>query len=81
MIPTHSSKPPREDRLTPTSGGSEANEVNTRLLQCALAIEESRAFWSHAGSDGPAPSPQRAFEECWFGAKSLTGRKSRLKSW
>lgn len=40
--------------------------IHTRLLKCALEIEEARAHFRHA-----SPSVQSAFEEYWFGAKSL----------
>ncbi|MCA9517407.1 MAG: DUF1819 domain-containing protein [Myxococcales bacterium] len=38
-------------------------------MKCALEVEESRAYWRHAGGD---VSPQRAFDAYWFGAKSLS---------
>lgn len=46
----------------------EATEVHTRLLKCALEVEDSRAYWAHAGEP---ISPQTAFDEYWFGARSL----------
>jgi hypothetical protein len=46
----------------------ETTEVHTRLLKCALEIEDSRAYWAHAGEP---TSPQTAFDEYWFGARSL----------
>ncbi len=52
---------------TPT----ETREVHTRLLKCALEVEDARAYWSHASTES-APSAQRAFEEYWFGARSLS---------
>jgi hypothetical protein len=58
--------PSREDRP------SEATEIHTRILRLALGIEESRSYWEHVN---PAVPPARraltAFEERWFGAKSL----------
>lgn len=48
----------------------EATEVHTRLLKCVLEIEGSRAFWAHT-DDRVSPSPRLAFDEYWFGAKSL----------
>lgn len=48
----------------------EATRVHTRILKCALDVEDARAFWAHAG-DSSAPSAQRAFDEYWFGARSL----------
>ena len=49
----------------------EASEVHTRLLKCALEIDDSRAYWAHADGPGSATA-QRAFDEYWFGAKSLS---------
>lgn len=54
-----------------TAPPSEATELHTRLLKCALEIEESRAYWSHAGNSKPV-SVQGAFDEYWFGARSLS---------
>ncbi len=50
----------------------EETEVHTRILRVALAVEESRAYWTHAG-EGPQGGDRalRAFEERWFGGKSL----------
>lgn len=47
----------------------EVTEVHTRLLRCTLEVDESRAFWAHA--DAADSSPQKVFEEYWFGARSL----------
>jgi hypothetical protein len=48
----------------------EAARLHTRLLKCALEIETSRAYW--ARTDGSQKvSAKRAFEEYWFGSKSL----------
>lgn len=47
----------------------EATEVHTRLLKCALEVEDSRAFWAHA--DDAGATAQAAFDEYWFGARSL----------
>jgi hypothetical protein len=56
------------------SAPQEVTELHTRLLRCALEIEESRAYWAHVDQAGRV-SAQRAFDEYWFGAKSL----SRIK--
>lgn len=49
---------------------AETTAVHTRLLKCALAVEDSRAYWEH--TDGSkAVTPQHAFEQYWFGARSL----------
>lgn len=52
----------------------EATEVHTRLLRCALEIEDSRAYWAHA-PEAMVASARQAFDEYWFGARSL----SRIK--
>lgn len=49
---------------------SEATEVHTRLLKCALEVADARAYWAHAGNAKPVTA-QRAFDEYWFGARSL----------
>ena len=49
---------------------AEERAVHTRLLKCALEIEESRAWWQRA-TPGRTVSPQEAYEGYWFGAKSL----------
>jgi hypothetical protein len=46
----------------------EATELHTRLLRCALEIDDCRAYWAHAGRDRSA---RTAFEQYWFGARSL----------
>lgn len=51
---------------------AETREVHTRLLRLPLACEESRAYWLHARPDVPAlDRAQEAFEERWFGSKSM----------
>ena len=55
-----------------TERSSEATEVHTRILRLALGIEESRSYWEHVDpSIPPAQRPLLAFEQRWFGAKSL----------
>jgi hypothetical protein len=46
----------------------EAADVHTRLLRCALEIDNCRAYWAHASEPRDA---RRAFEEYWFGARTL----------
>lgn len=48
----------------------EETRVHTRLMKCALEVEESRAYWQHAGGDRRV-SAQEAFDGYWFGARSL----------
>lgn len=45
---------------------------HNRIQKLALGIQESRAYWYHAvPGELPAAQSGRAFEERWFGAKSL----------
>lgn len=61
-----------------TGRPAEVKSVHTRLLKCALEIEDSRAYWAsmRAHADGPAtstaPTAQQAFNAYWFGARSLS---------
>lgn len=55
----------------------EATSLHTRLLKCALETEDSRAYWVHAGTQRLA-TPQSAFENFWFGARSLPRIKALL---
>lgn len=48
----------------------EVTDVHTRLMKCALEIEDSRAFWGRAGKITHFTA-QQAFDEYWFGARSL----------
>ena len=50
---------------------AESTQIHTRLLKCALAIEESRAWWQNIDPDDAEHPARRAFEEYWFGSKSL----------
>lgn len=54
-----------------TSHLAEIAQVHTRLLRCALEVEDSRAYWQHAEVGGERATAQRAFTEFWFGARSL----------
>lgn len=52
--------------------GQEETDIHTRILRFALGIEESRGYWEHF--DPTVPESDRAlqaFEQRWFGAKSL----------
>lgn len=49
----------------------EATDIHTRILRNALAVEESRAYWAHVDPNDPRPRNQAAFEDYWFGAKSM----------
>lgn len=51
---------------------SEANEFHSRILRLALGVEESRSYWERV--DPQIPLAERAliaFEQRWFGSKSL----------
>lgn len=53
-------------------GPAEATQVHTRILRLALGVEDSRSYWEHV--DPSVPPGDRAvvaFEQRWFGAKSL----------
>jgi hypothetical protein len=52
--------------------GAEASEMHTGLLRLALAVEDSRRYWASVPAlSAPGARARRAFEERWFGAKSL----------
>lgn len=53
-----------------TDRPSESTEYHTRLLKAALAVEDCRAYWQ-ARRTKPQPTPNIAFQEYWFGARSL----------
>ena len=44
--------------------------VHTRLLKCALEVEDARAYWAHA-APRTVVTAERAFREYWFGERSL----------
>lgn len=56
---------------------AEARQVHTRLLKCALQVEDSRAFWGRATEHETIDATQ-AFSEYWLGAKSLARVKVLL---
>lgn len=52
---------------------TEVTEVHTRILNCGLEVEGARAYWPHALNGVSAEAASlRAFEECWFGSRSLS---------
>lgn len=60
---------------------SETTDVHTRILRLALGIEESRSYWEHV--DPAVPVAGRgliAFEQRWFGSKSLERVRFLLSS-
>lgn len=48
----------------------ETIEVHSQLIRCPLTIEESRVYWERV-TPGERPKAKDAFEQYWFGAKSL----------
>lgn len=48
----------------------EVTEVHTRLSKCALEVDNSRAFWARVDEETSVNAPL-AFDEYWFGARSL----------
>ena len=65
----------RFDSMSPPDGKIYAKEIagfHSRQLRASLLVEESRAYWEHLRLD--LPKKQRtevAFEERWFGSKSI----------
>lgn len=52
--------------------GKEVIQFHTRLLRTSLLIEESRAYWEYLQLDIPKDQRTKvAFEERWFGSKSM----------
>jgi hypothetical protein len=65
--PASSTSPPARAAIA-----EEATEIHTRILRLALGTEDSRRYWEHV--DPRTPVVERAllaFEQRWFGAKSL----------
>lgn len=57
----------------------EATEIHTQVLRLALGVEEARAYWSRVDpSVPPAARALTAFEQRWFGAKTLVRVKTLL---
>jgi hypothetical protein len=51
---------------------AEVTEVHTRILRVTLGVEEARSYWERVDPGvPPASRSSRAFEERWFGGKSL----------
>lgn len=51
---------------------SEGTTLHTRILRLALGVEESRDYWANVDPAVPAAARAlAAFEQRWFGAKSL----------
>jgi hypothetical protein len=50
---------------------AEVTQIHTRLLNCTLEVESSRAWFVHPSGDDEGAVANRAFAESWFGARSL----------
>ncbi len=61
-----------------TTQPSETVEFHTRLMKCALEVEHSRAYWQRVASEFGLPSADEAFDQYWFGARSLARVKRLL---
>ncbi len=49
---------------------AEVTELHTRLMKCALELDDARAYWRHRDPTQPPPTVSQAFSEYWFGARS-----------
>jgi len=54
-----------------TSTLSERTEYHTRLQRCSLEVEHCRAYWRHAPAHARRDTDTQAFENYWFGARTL----------
>ena len=63
--------PPDERVVQQPERPSEATEIHTLLLHLALGVEESRSYWEHVDPSVRTSRALVAFEERWFGSKSL----------
>jgi len=50
---------------------AEAVDLHTRLLKCTLEIDSARAWWRHPAVDDDVVMSKQAYEQAWFGARSL----------
>jgi len=57
---------------------AETQGVHSRLIKCTLAPDESRAYWERTRSSDSKPSSRLAFEQYWFGARSLSWVKELM---
>ena len=46
-------------------------KTHTRLLKCALEVEDSRSYWRRRVPGTPPPTASAALSDLWFGPKSL----------
>jgi hypothetical protein len=72
-------KPSQEIHSVITAYGAEVTKVHSRMLRIPLVLEESRAYWEHWRLEIPKSlRSQIAFEERWFGSKSMARVRSLL---
>jgi len=58
----------------------ESDQYTARLTKCAMEIEDCRAYWLRR-TGAPTPiTPQKAFDEYWFGSKSVARIKVLLQN-
>ena len=50
---------------------AEVTKLHSRLLKCALEVEDCRAYWKYARPGETNIGARQAFEGYWFGARSL----------
>lgn len=71
----HLGHPPGErliDTLAPGPVVAETTDIHTGILRLALDVEDARRYWEHVDQAvPPAQRPQLAFEQRWFGVKSM----------
>lgn len=56
---------------TPDLKMEEESRIHTRILRCALEVEESRAWWAHRDPSRSRPPTEQVFAEWWFGDRSF----------
>ena len=62
----------RASSSPPAGPPAEATAIRTRILRVTLAVDEARSYWERVDPSVPLASRAgRAFEERWFGGKSL----------
>lgn len=59
---------------------SEVRDIHTALLRCTLEVDTARAWWTRPETGDQTRLATRAFEESWFGARSLPRVKLLLSN-
>lgn len=76
-MPTKTLVPPQSPKSL--CYGKEESQFHTRLLRTSLCLEESRAYWENSRASIPKDKlAVVAFEERWFGSKSMARVRSLL---